>query len=249
MTTETAHDSPSSEVTRCWDRCRSEEERILKTDLQVLQDKFKDSLTFGPLLSSDSNSSSDRLMADNYRQLVRMLRNADSLEEKLRLLAMWLRQERILQPREFLSKKIRKTIIESTLRAFEKPKRKKHSGPEHAEITAPVPSSKTMPKPKRLAARPSELRYALAAEAWKPYFEMMHSEYERLPIRRQTKPVDRLTQFGFQSTAVNAALGATKILRSPIQAACRFAASHLKVDEDTVLAAHSKLYPTRHRSD
>ena len=126
MTTESAHASPLPEVTRCWDRCRSEEERILKTDLQVLRDEFMDILTFGPLLSSNSDSSSDRLIADNYRQLVRMLRNAVSLEDKLRLLAMWLRQEGILQPREFLPKKIRRTLIKSSLGAFHKSKKKKH---------------------------------------------------------------------------------------------------------------------------
>jgi len=98
----------------------------LKTDLQVLRDEFMDILTFGPLLSSNSDSSSDRLIADNYRQLVRMLRNAVSLEDKLRLLAMWLRQEGILQPREFLPKKIRRTLIKSSLGAFHKSKKKKH---------------------------------------------------------------------------------------------------------------------------
>jgi hypothetical protein len=228
MTVASTDSSPSPEVQRCWEKCHSEEERILKTDLRALRGEFEDSLVFGPILPPDTNTSSDQLLANNYRQLVRMLRNADSPETKSRLLAMWLRQERILQPREFLPKKIRKTLVESTLRAFDTPKR----------------------KVKRLAAKPAELLYALIAEVWKPYFELMHAQYESLATGHRVEPEQRLTRLGFNASAVEIALGLTKTLTSPIlssptEAACRFAASHLNVADDTVLAAHSKVYPSR----
>lgn len=240
MGNELTPNSSPMEVQRCWERCQSEEKRVLGTDLKALRDEFRDNLVFGPLLSSDSNATSDQLLADNYRQLVRLLRNADSLEAKLRLLAMWLRQERILQPREFLSKQSRKRLVESILSAFDEPKRK-----------APGPKAKS--KVRRLTARPSELRYALVGEAWKPYFELMHAEYEGLATRRRTEPERRLTQLGFDASAVEIALGSTKALTSPTlssptEAACRFAASHLRVEGDTVLVAHSKIYPARRRS-
>jgi hypothetical protein len=191
----------------------------------VLQDEFKDSLAFGPILSSDSSSGSDHLIGADYRKFVGTLRNADSLESKLRLLAMWLRQERILQPREFLPKKIRKSLIESTLSAFEKPKRRV------------------------LTVKASELMYALVAEAWKPYFQLMHAKYKGLTSQQQSDPERGLTQLGFDATAVQSALGLTKTLTSPTlrsatEAACRFAAGHLTVGDDTVLVAHSKVYPT-----
>jgi hypothetical protein len=221
----TPNSPPPTDVQRGWDRCRLEEERILGTDLNALQDEFKDSLTFGPILSSDSSSGSDHLIGADYRQFVRTLRNADSLESKLRLLAMWLRQERILQPREFLPKKIRKSLIESTLGAFEKPKRRV------------------------LAVKPSELLYALVAEAWKPYFQLMHAKYKGLTSRQQSDPERGLAQLGFDATAVQSVLGLTKTLTSPTlrsatEAACRFAAGHLNVGDDTVLVAHAKVYPT-----
>jgi hypothetical protein len=218
------------QIQRVWNHCAEEEKRVLTADHRALLEEFKDSLTFGPLpLSPDTRSWSDERMAHNYRELVKVLRNAGSQDDKLRLLAMWLRQEGILQPREFLPNKLRKEIVKSTLKAL---------GYRLPNI------------------RPSELKWALMAEAWMRYFDLMQVEHRRAlegqRLSNRQHEWDVLIAMGFDETAVNAALGHSGGLSTLREAACRFAAERLtargpEVGEDSVLVAFTKMYPSPQR--
>jgi hypothetical protein len=210
-----------AQVKRCWDSCICDEQKILETDHRRLLDEFEDGLVFGPLSPPVSATSSEQVVAHNYRQLVRTLRNAASREEKLRLLAMWLRQEGILQPTEFLSKEVKKKLVRATLRVF-----------------ARAGSAQN-----RLTPRPSDLLYARVAEAWKPYFELMH--HESRPPHGPHSVREKLAKLGFDSNAIAASLSASPSrLRAARESACRFAAVRLGVGEDTVVASHSRVYPS-----
>jgi hypothetical protein len=206
-----------------WNRCLEEEKRIRAMDLAVLQGEFEDDLAFGPLLVEprNINAGPHRVVADNYRHLLKMLREALTPEEKWRILAMWLRQEGICQPREFLPKKVRKKLVAETRGILEA-------------------------KGRKLSVKPAELLYALTAGAWKPYFERMCAAYASLPKQRRGVS-EALIKLGFDQQAVDAALQATGGLTTADKAACLFAADHLKVDENSVLVAQSKLFPKKRR--
>ena len=208
-------------VQRLWRTCRDDEKRAKEVDHRRLLEEFYDNMTFGPLLPfSDRDASSNVAMAQNYRELVKLLRQATSLEQKLRILAMWLRQERILEPTDFLSKRIRQGLVESTLKSL---------GMDPGVV------------------KRSEFKYALVAEAWKPYFQLMHVENERAEREHPSSGRHKsqvLIGLGFARTAVNAALGSWEGLSSAREAACRFAAVRLGVGEETILVAHWKVYPS-----
>jgi len=220
------------DIERAWTRSVQNETQILSTDLTVLRDQFEDELAFGPLLPGTiATVNSNQIIADMYRQLIRTLRNTTSTEQKWKLLAMWLKQEDIWQPKDFLPKVIRKRLLGATLGAFETIKKRSRKTPKQ--------------KTNRLIAKPAEILYALVAEAWKPYFELMHVAYNRLTAAEKSAPLGALAELGFAKEAVSAALLSMKGLRAPTDTACRFAATRLDVGEDSVLAAHSKIYHAR----
>ena len=102
-----------------YDRCRAQEREL---ETKTLRDEFEDPFVFGPLLGGNvAIGVSDKVVAYNYRLLVKMLRDEASADQKWRLLAMWLRDENIWQPREFLPKAIRKRLIAATFAAFQDP--------------------------------------------------------------------------------------------------------------------------------
>ena len=226
------------QIQKTWERCVIEEKRVLAADHKQLLEEFEDNLTFGPLpLFSGRDNCSDQRMADNYRQLLKMLRAAVSSDDKLRLLAMWLRQTGIAQPREFLPKEVRKRLIEQTLREDDTRDKPDPLIPMTDERRLYLPS----------VEHPAEFMYAQVAEAWKPYFELMHVELQRTwndRRRSDTRNKERmLVDLGFDATAVDAGLGSSGGLRTPREGACRFAAGRLDLDEDTVLVAYSGIYP------
>jgi hypothetical protein len=143
---------------------------------------------------------------------------------------MWLRQEDILQPRDLLTDQTRRRLIEEVVR--------EDDAREDAK-----PARLYLPRVKA-----SEFKYALVAEAWRPYFDLMHDEHKRAWEGRQPSDTRSesqiLTDLGFDSTAVNAAVASSGGLIASREAACRFAAGSLGVDEDTVQVAHSKVYPS-----
>jgi hypothetical protein len=215
------HKARRRQIRQVWQRCVREEKLILAASHAQLLEEFKDSLTFGQLpLSPETYSWSDERMAQNYRYLLKMLRQAGSRDDKMKLPAMWLRQEGIMQPSEFLPVKLRKELIRSTLKAMD------WFGWNLSDISA------------------SEWKYAAVSRAWKPYFELMQDEYKHRDPSDTRYESKILRDWGFRATAVNAALASGAGLATPREAACRFAAHRIRgVDEDTVLAAYSKVYP------
>jgi hypothetical protein len=133
-------------INEIWERCARDEGRIDASTLRNLQEEFQDGPAFGPLVVGQDNvGASIQVLADNYRKLVKMLRNAGSIGRKLQLLAMWLRQEGILTPREFLPRAFRKKCIKDVLNAL---------GMQHHD--------RVRRGSRAGVVKPAELRYALA---------------------------------------------------------------------------------------
>jgi hypothetical protein len=102
---------------------------------------------------------------------------------------------------------------------------------------------------RKLRVKHSELSYALTAQAWKPYFQRMCAAYASLPKERRTEIEAEgvLGKLGFDPQAVEVALQAGGGLTTADEGARHFAANRLNVGDDTVLAAHSKVYPKKRK--
>jgi len=221
------------EVGAVYKRCCAREQELLRRSREAEKEVFVSGLTFGPLLLSDgqleappSASDSDELrarknqfVAEKYRQLVRHLKSASrrGLDQLYQVLAMWLNDEDIRKPQEFLPEDVMRSLTDTTQQLFVKYKTSEKYLGDSVEIW--IGYCELLLRAYRAnknAVKPGEVHIG-----------------------------NKLVRLGFDPAAVRLVVYEPRKTRTAHSLACRFAADRNKVDEGTVASAHSRVYGRR----
>jgi len=215
-------------------KCVAAERQLLSEDFGQLRNQFISNLTFGPLLPSDLQlrvrpspadppelaAERDRRLGAEYRELLRYLKGAaDKKEERWRVLAMWLKQEGLFEPEEFLPKDVFRNLTENVLRSLAGDRRETYRD-----------------------IKPSQMLYANLVELWLPYFQLLREAYLGLRRQRISDIPSELTNRGFNLLATQIFTNPIRPARSPVSAAVRWVADRLNVEPHAVHSAHSLLF-------
>jgi hypothetical protein len=224
------------QVEALYQRCCAREQELRRRSQEAEKQAFVSGLTFGPLLLSDgqleaplSASDSDELrawknqfVAEKYRELVRHLKSARSrgLDQLYQVLAMWLNDEGICKPRDFLPEDVMHLLTDT---------------PRH-ELANYKPSDKYLADSVEIWISYCEL----LLRAYK--------DSAPRPSRRAAPEVqigNKLIELGFYPAAVRVVVYEVRKTRTAHSLACRFVADRNNVDEGRVGQAHSRIYGRR----
>ncbi len=224
------------QVEALYQRCCAREQELRRRSREAEKEAFVSGMTFGPLLLSDGQleappcaSDSDELrlgkinfVAEKYRELVRHLKRARSrgLDQLYQVLAMWLNDEGICKPQEFLREDVMRRLTDT---------------PRH-ELANYKPSDKYLADSVEIWISYFELLF----RAYRAFKDLVKPGEVYIG--------NKLVELGFDPAAVRVVVYEVHKTRTAYSAACRFVADRNNVNEDRAGQAHSRIYGRKTRS-